>query len=260
MGKWTLQVCKKVLRYLCGTASQGIILTKAPSVERLTSEVWKPSQLTVWTDAGYGGAGTRAQTGVLILWAGSPVLARSARQSVSALSTCESEVCAAATGWVCVEGLQCLLEEWHVALDPPVLLVDNRSALTLMRLGGSWRTRYFAVRAARIMEEHSMNRIQLRYCPTAQMGADGFTKLATGPVLETLRNILNSEPPEIPTADAELGLQAQQPVVSAALATKRILGCVPMIARRRQAEAYAHEVLSRKSKVSDDELHHMLCL
>ena len=166
-------------------------------------ELWDPLQLVAYSDAGFGGVGTRAQTGVLVLWAGSPVLVRSSRQSVSALSTCEAEVNAAATAWICTEGIICLLEEWHINLKPPILLVDNKSALTLMRLGGSWRTRYFAIRAVRIMEEISRHRLQLRFCPTGVMAADGLTKLATAQVMDDFRKVLSGKPFEVPSASAE---------------------------------------------------------
>ena len=54
------------------------------------------SEMTGWSDAGYGGSGTKSQTGVLIAWGGAVVLWRSPRQSEAALSTCEAEVSAAA--------------------------------------------------------------------------------------------------------------------------------------------------------------------
>ena len=240
--------------------SQGIVLTKlSDQTAGASSELWSPSQLTVWSDAGFGGAGTRAQTGVLCLWAGSPVLARSSRQTTSALSTCEAEVSAASTAWVCTEGLMCLLQEWHVVLCPPILLVDNRSALTLMRLGGSWRTRYFAVRAARIMEEHCAQRVQLRYCPTKLMGADGLTKLATGEVMTVLRGMMSSKPPALPTSDMEVKVSGPQPTADAVIACRVSYGCVSMIKGRRRAEAYAFELVVQ-GRVSDSELVTMLRL
>ena len=55
-------------------------------------------------------------------------------------------------------------------------MADNKSALTILTLGGSWRTRNFAVRAARILEEFEVDKVQLRYCKTTDMGADGLTK------------------------------------------------------------------------------------
>ena len=39
----------------------------------------------------------------------------------------EAEVAAAAMSFVCCEGLACLLNEWGIGLDPPTLLVDNKS-------------------------------------------------------------------------------------------------------------------------------------
>ena len=107
--------------YSTAVGAHGTPRQDKQSVEHV-DEMWHPQQLVVYSDAGFGGVGTRAQTGVLVLWAGSPVLARSSRQSVSALSTCESEVCAASTAWICTEGLVCLLEEWHIDLRPPILL------------------------------------------------------------------------------------------------------------------------------------------
>ena len=209
-GPWALELCKKVLRYLVNTRDQGLVFPKAgsalscggPSLGAATiqdggSELHSRHQLTVWSDAGYGGVGTKAQTGVLISWAGAVVLARSSRQTNSAMSTCEAEVAAAAMAFVCCEGLRALLEEWGQHLDAPILLVDNKSALTVLELGGSWRTRYFAVRAARIAEEFARERVQLRYCETKAMAADGLTKLAASAVMDMLREAMSGRFPAL---------------------------------------------------------------
>ena len=201
-GDWTLGLCRKVLRYLLETREQGIAIPRDGSAppSGKDSETTDPKQLVVWSDAGYGGVGTKAQTGVLISWAGAVILARSSRQTNSALSTCEAEVAAAAMAFVCCEGLISLLEEWGVELRPPILLIDNKSALTIMELGGSWRTRYFSVRAARIAEEYARNKVQLRYCRTNAMAADGLTKMASAVVMEMLREAMSARPPAL--ADA----------------------------------------------------------
>ena len=162
----------------------------AGSSSRPVSECTDPRQLVVWTDAGYGGVGTRSQTGIIIAWAGAVVLSRSSKQSNAALSTCESEVAAAAQGFVCVEGLKCLLLEWGVDLAPPILLIDNKSALVVCDVGGTWRTRYFAVRAARLADEHRLGNVVLRYCRTDLMAADGLTKLASSHVMRKLHDYL----------------------------------------------------------------------
>ena len=126
--------------------------------------------LIAWSDAGYGGISTRSQSGIIVSWAGSVVLWRSSKQRTAAQSTCEAEVSAAALGFQIVEGLRAILEEWGVTLSTPLLLVDNKSALVLATCGGSWRTRYFAVRAARISEEVECGRLNLRYCRTDSSG------------------------------------------------------------------------------------------
>ena len=173
------------------------------------TESTDPQQLVVWSDAGYGGVGTKAQTGVLISWANAVVLTRSSRQTNSAMSTCEAEVSAAAMAFVCAEGLRYLLNEWGVQLHPPILLVDNKSALTICELGGSWRTRYFAVRAARVAEEASQGRIQPSYCATNAMAADGLTKLASAEVMGMLRAAMDGCPPAIaPTSSSILAADA----------------------------------------------------
>ena len=105
-------------------------------------------EIVTWSDAGFAGISIKPQTGLVISWAGSLVTWRSSRQSCLALSTCEAEVSAAAMAFQVMEGFKCLLEEWGMDLDPPLLLIDNKSALTVAGNGGTWRTRYFAVRAA----------------------------------------------------------------------------------------------------------------
>ena len=97
-----------------------------------------------------------------------------------------------------------MLQEWGVKLDPPALLVDNQSALRVAQFGGSWRTRYFAVRAHRIGQEHAQGHISLRFCPTASMMADGLTKLASAEVMTKLRSCMDGQLPPIPGPTFEI--------------------------------------------------------
>ena len=190
-GAWSLELGKKVLRYLLGKQSVRIRFPRGGC----------SASLIAWTDAGYGGISTRSQSGVIISWAGSIVLWRSSKQRTAAQSTCEAEVSAAALGFQIVEGLRAILEEWSVTLSKPLLLVDNKSALVLATCGGSWRTRYFAVRAARIADEAECGRLDLRYCRTGSMLADSLTKLASAEILERLLGALRGELPDVPGAD-----------------------------------------------------------
>ena len=129
---------------------------------------------------------------------------RSSRQATVALSTCEAEISAAAMAFQVSEGLRFLLEEWGLQLRPTILLIDNRSALLLGENGGTWRTRYFAVRAARLQQEHQVGNLLLRYCPTAAMRADALTKMGTAVLLENLRLALAAQLPPPTTADMDV--------------------------------------------------------
>ena len=190
---WSLQYCKKVIRYLASSWDQGLLFSWESHVDA--------AGLISWSDASFAGVSTKSQTGVVIAWDGAIVLWRSSRQASSALSTCEAEVAAAATSWQLVEGLRALLDEWRVDVGVPVLLVDNKSALRVSELGGTWRTRYFAIRAARLQEESAADRVSLRYCQTDVMMGDALTKNAGASVLQKLRDCCDGFLPKIPGID-----------------------------------------------------------
>ena len=107
------------------------------------------------------------------------VLRRSSKQAASGIPTCEVDVAAAAQGFQVVEGLKSMLTEWGIVLDPPPLYQGNQSALAVIETGGTWRTRYFAVRAARLAEEHRVGGTALFYCPTQLMAAYGLATMGT---------------------------------------------------------------------------------
>ena len=185
------------MRYLRGTADAGLFLP-AEGDETI---------LDAWTDAGFGGVGTRSQSGMFLAWAGAGVLWRSSRQTVSALNTAEAELTAAAMAWQVVEGFRTLLEEWGFGVRKVHLLLDNAAALAITENGASWRTRYFSVRGARIREEMSSGRLAIGHQPTKEMVADGLTKLATAEVMNNLRAAMGGDfppavLPPVPTVSA----------------------------------------------------------
>ena len=116
--------------------------------------------------------------------------------------------------------------------DSPILGVDNKSALQIIDHGGTWRTRYFAVRANRLGQEHARGAISVRYCQTKLMLADGLTKFGTNVLLEDMRKGMAGIIPDAPPEEAILAkreddqswwaslvirpyvVQAQAPVVS----------------------------------------------
>ena len=81
------------------------------------------------------------------------------------------------------------------------VMIDNKAALTTASLGATWRTRYYAVRAHRLLQEHQAGKIVLTYCPTKLMVADSLTKLATGEVIGVLLAAMDSQLPALTAAD-----------------------------------------------------------
>ena len=131
---------------------------------------------------------------------------RSSRQTVSTLSTAEAELNAATLAWQIVEGVRLLISDLGVQLDSVKLLLDNKAALTIAQCGATWRTMYFAVRGARLHEEHAAGRASLEYCKTGDMLADALTKLAPAPVIAILHSAMHGELPipSTPTVSSAL--------------------------------------------------------
>ena len=174
-----------MLRYLAGTTGQGLPITAAGY----------ENNLRVYFDAGFAGAATQFQNGLVICWGGSVVTCRSSRAALSALPTAEAGLCVAALGWQVAEGARYLLSTLHVHPTHVEVLIDNKAALTAASLCATWRACYYAVRAKRLLEEGQQGRIRLSQCPTKQMVADALTKLATAKVIQVLIEAMESRIP-----------------------------------------------------------------
>ena len=183
-----------------GTKSKGLIITSSGD----------EGQLDVWTDAGYAGTNTHSQSGLVVTWAGSIIVWRSSRQSVSALSTAEAELYSATLGWQIVEGLRQLITNYGVRIARLRIFIDSQAALTIAKCGANWRTRYFAVRGHQHHEEHARGAIELLHCPTAGMVADALTKLATAPVIEVLHSAMEGLLPQHPSDAPAAGQASRQ--------------------------------------------------
>ena len=79
----------------------------------------------------------------------------------------------------------------HISPGPIDVRIDNKAALTAASLGATWRTRYFAVRAKRLLEENAQGRVLMTHCQTKDMVADALTKLATANVIQVLVNAMD---------------------------------------------------------------------
>ena len=142
-GAWGRDLSKKVLRYLAGTIEQGFTMAADGGED----------DLLVYSDAGFAGADTKSQNGLVIMWAGSIITWRSSRAALSALSKAEAELCAAALGWQVTKGIRYLLNTLRIFPKQVDVMIDNKAALTAASLGATWRTRYYAVRAKRLLDK-----------------------------------------------------------------------------------------------------------
>ena len=76
-----------------------------------------------------------------------------------------------------------------------IVWIDNKAALTAASLGATWRTRYYASRAKRLLEESRLGRVRLSHCPTKEMVADALTKLASADVIMMLAEAMEGRLP-----------------------------------------------------------------
>ena len=178
-----MELAQKILRFLQGTKGKGICISCDGDEQ----------DLVVFTDAGFAGADTHSQSGIVIMWGGSIIVWRSCKQSVSALSTAEAELYGATLGWQIIEGLRHLITSFGIEIPKVKVYIDNKAALTIAMCGANWRTRYFAVRGHRLHEEHSRGNAELLHCPTVEMIADCLTKLASAPVIQVLHGVMEGD-------------------------------------------------------------------
>ena len=62
---------------------------------------------------------------------------------------------------------------------------DNRSTLSIARLGGTWRSRHYALRAQAARELIAMENITLDYVPSEEQVAEVLTKALPTPLVST---------------------------------------------------------------------------
>jgi hypothetical protein len=123
---WT--AVKRLLRYVKGTADQGIVFPRSGDKEA--------SRLVIFSDADMAGdIDGRSTSGVLVFLGPTPISWQSLKQKIVALSTCEPEYVAATTSACQGVWLRRLLQEITrgEAAAPPTLKVDNQPAIALAK-------------------------------------------------------------------------------------------------------------------------------
>lgn len=168
---------KRILRYLKGTPSDGIIFSKSGTCN-----------VTGYSDSDYAGdlMTRRSTTGLIVFLGTSPVSWTTRRQTTVATSSTEAELVAATD---CVKELAHMRNlitelfdsntknEMFVKEGTLSLLLDNQGAIKLIQNGvNSKRTKHLDVKYHYIKERVERNLINIKFIGTDEQTADILTK------------------------------------------------------------------------------------
>lgn len=164
------RACDRVLRYLAGTKSLGLLFGRGGG----------SATLSAYADADWGSdpSDRKSITGWVAMLGGDPVSWASKKQKVVAQSSCEAELYAEAAAMNELQWLRGLLDELGLGVaHAPILFGDNQSTQSLTRNGiKSERTKHVDIKYHFVTDEVARGRVQLQWVSTSQQLADVLTK------------------------------------------------------------------------------------
>jgi len=164
----------KVLRYLVSTKMEGLALKKSRDLS-----------LKIYTDAAYGGEGSRAQTGALMCLGDQLVGWYSRRQDVVTLSVTEVEYIADCEGAKDASWAQQFLKELNLHLKPQ-LYTDSEGAYGLSKSPKfARRSRHIEHRFHYLRQQVRSEKLDIITIPGKDNPADALTKLLPMTTLNT---------------------------------------------------------------------------
>jgi hypothetical protein len=175
---------KRVLRYLKATKHYGL------NVDPNKGDL----RMDIYTDANWCTDKTdrKSISGVVILLNGVPVIWKSKKQRVSALSTCEAELYAAVLGMVNAIYLNQVIEELGFKVKQRVLWIDNEGTIaTIKKQQNTERTKHIDIRNHFIRDLYADGFMEVRSIATSEQVADCMTKPLGRILFEKFRGILN---------------------------------------------------------------------
>ena len=179
-----LTAIQRVLRYLKGTAFQGIFYPANSSL-----------QLEAYCDSDWGSCfdTSRSTTGMCLLLGSSLVNWFSRKQSVVSKSTAEAELRALADTSCELSWMTLLLSELQCSQSPPITIhCDNQAALDIAADPVfHTKTKHFAIDCHFVREQVQANKISPIYIPTAHQLADILTKGLSRPAHWRILSRLN---------------------------------------------------------------------
>ncbi|XP_066333437.1 uncharacterized mitochondrial protein AtMg00810-like [Miscanthus floridulus] len=180
-----LVAAKRILRYLQGTLSFGLIIPRST-----------PTQLVVYTDADWAGCPDtrRSTSGYAVFLRGSLISWSSKRQPTVSRSSAEAEYRVVANGVAEASWLQQLLQELHHPLQTSSLVYcDNISAVYLSSNPiQHQRTKHVEIDLHFVRERVAIGAVRVLHVPTTSQFADVFTKGLPSSVFMDFHSNLNA--------------------------------------------------------------------
>ena len=138
-----------------------------------------PGDLTleITTDASLAPGGDRSRTGVVIAINGMIVCWQSTKQSITAISSCESEINATVTDVELGLTIRQLIEDVTGIPLPTNLYGGNVAAIrSILTEVTSWRTRHYAMRASWVRDILTKEEVELKHRKGTELVSDALTK------------------------------------------------------------------------------------
>lgn len=176
---------KRILKYLKGTTSYGILFDAESKFNRVES----------FSDADYASnvENRHSITGYILKLGGSPITWSSRKQRMVTQSTTESEFIAACHAMCKVVWVQNLMKDiTDKMVNLPVLLIDNQSAIQWIKNGlyQSPKGKHIDVKYKFICEKFNNKEINVEYVRSKNQLADIFTKPLPKVAFENLRKLI----------------------------------------------------------------------
>ena len=183
-----------VLKYL--NATKEMYLVYPPTVPPLGENAHlpfarTPDILEIQVDASHAPQGGRSHQTAIIMHMGCAVAWEAARQTITALSSAESELIAAISGMQLGESMLSLVAELTGLSISPIELTDNAAAVSVLTgEQTAWKGRHLRMRGAALRERVHSNSWRVLHIPGEMNGADIGTKPLGGARLKRLAELI----------------------------------------------------------------------
>jgi len=175
---------KRVLRYIAGTRSVGILYQGSISLTPIA-----------YSDSDWGGCtlNRKSTSGYVFLMAGGAVSWKSKKQGCVAQSSSEAEYMALSAAVKEAIWLSNLVGFSSAATEPsPILInVDNQGSIKMAKNDASGtRTKHIDIQYHFVRDSLAEGLFSIDYCPTSEMAADLLTKPLARTLLEKFKNTI----------------------------------------------------------------------